>query len=131
MGARQNTSWGMDSDPADHWVKRSICRDEDPELFFPIGSSGPALIQTEQAKAVCRRCPVVESCLKWAISTGTTDGVWGGTDEYQRRRMRVCIYCEQVFGVTNSKSTRLACQPCVDAKVRQMNAAAKRKPVTA
>ena len=40
------------------WRHRAICRDEDPELFFPIGNTGPALLQIEQAKAVCRRCPV-------------------------------------------------------------------------
>ncbi len=39
------------------WRHDSVCRDEDPELFFPIGTSGPALLQVEQAKSVCRRCP--------------------------------------------------------------------------
>ena len=42
------------------WRHDAICRDEDPELFFPIGTSGPALLQVEQAKAVCRRCRVTE-----------------------------------------------------------------------
>ncbi|MDR1999539.1 MAG: WhiB family transcriptional regulator, partial [Frankiaceae bacterium] len=40
------------------WRHRAVCRDEDPELFFPIGNTGPALVQIEQAKAVCRRCEV-------------------------------------------------------------------------
>ena len=47
------------------WRHRAICRDEDPELFFPIGNTGPALLQIEQAKAVCRRCPVTQECLAW------------------------------------------------------------------
>ena len=41
------------------WRHRAACRDEDPELFFPIGNTGPALLQIEEAKAVCRRCPVM------------------------------------------------------------------------
>ena len=43
------------------WRHRAACRDEDPELFFPIGNTGPALLQIEEAKAVCRRCAVVET----------------------------------------------------------------------
>ena len=52
------------------WRHRALCRDEDPELFFPIGTTGPATVQVEQAKAVCRRCPVVQSCLDWALRAG-------------------------------------------------------------
>ena len=47
------------------WRHRAICRDEDPELFFPVGTSGPALLQIAEAKSVCRRCPVVSECLTW------------------------------------------------------------------
>ncbi len=43
------------------WRHESACRDEDPELFFPIGNTGPALLQIEEAKAVCRRCDVITS----------------------------------------------------------------------
>ncbi|MBD0842893.1 WhiB family transcriptional regulator [Streptomyces sp. TRM68416] len=71
----------------DDWRERAACRREDPDLFFPIGTSGPALMQTEQAKAVCRRCPVREPCLRWALDTGQAIGVWGGTSEGERRRL--------------------------------------------
>ena len=50
------------------WRHRAACRDEDPELFFPIGNTGPALLQIEDAKAVCRRCDVVDQCLQWALA---------------------------------------------------------------
>ena len=48
------------------WRDRAACLDEDPELFFPIGNTGPAILQIEEAKAVCRRCEVIDTCLKWA-----------------------------------------------------------------
>ena len=60
------------------WRHRAACLDEDPELFFPIGNTGPALLQIEEAKAVCRRCPVMETCLQWALESGQDAGVWGG-----------------------------------------------------
>ena len=70
------------------WRNRAACLDEDPELFFPIGNTGPALLQIEEAKAVCRRCAVVETCLKWAIESGQDAGVWGGLSEDERRALR-------------------------------------------
>ncbi|GGZ81265.1 WhiB family transcriptional regulator [Streptomyces rubiginosohelvolus] len=70
-----------------NWRTHSACRDEDPDLFFPIGTTGPAIVQAEEAKAVCRRCPVMEACLDWALDSGQDHGVWGGTDENDRRRI--------------------------------------------
>ena len=70
------------------WRHSALCRDEDPELFFPIGTTGPAAVQVEQAKVVCRRCTVVGDCLSWAMETGQDTGVWGGTSEDERRALR-------------------------------------------
>lgn len=67
------------------WRHRAECRDEDPELFFPVGTTGPALLQITEAKAVCYRCPVRAECLEWALSTGQNDGIWGGLSEDERR----------------------------------------------
>lgn len=74
------------------WRHHAACRVEDPELFFPVGHNGPARLQIEQAKAVCRACPVAESCLLWALTTGQDAGVWGGMDEDERRALRRCGY---------------------------------------
>lgn len=65
------------------WRERAACRDVDPELFFPIGSSGPALMQIEEAKAVCAVCPVKGPCAEFGA--GETDGVWGGLTTAERR----------------------------------------------
>ncbi len=70
------------------WRHHAECRDEDPELFFPVGTSGPALLQLADAKAVCRRCPVSAECLDWASATGQDAGVWGGMSEDERRALK-------------------------------------------
>jgi WhiB family redox-sensing transcriptional regulator len=70
------------------WQHRAACRDEDPELFFPVGNSGPAILKIEEAKTVCRRCPVMDTCRQWAMETGQDSGVWGGLSEDERRTMR-------------------------------------------
>jgi len=82
------SAWGLDTEPADDWRDLAACRDEDPELFFPTGTDGPALAQIKQAKAVCRRCPVTGECLSWALDTGQDHGIWGGTTEGERRIWR-------------------------------------------
>jgi len=75
----------MTDAPPSEWNSAGACLTEDPELFFPIGNTGPALLQIEEAKAVCRRCPVEATCAEWAITTGQDGGVWGGLSEDERR----------------------------------------------
>jgi len=70
------------------WIERARCVGEDPELFFPVGTSAPAVEQTRRAKSVCRECPVIEVCLAWALDTCQDAGVWGGLDEEERRVIR-------------------------------------------
>ncbi len=70
------------------WVHRARCKDEDPELFFPVGTTGPAAAQIDAAKAVCMECPVRIECLEWALATGQDAGVWGGLSEDERRAVR-------------------------------------------
>ncbi|MET8471326.1 WhiB family transcriptional regulator [Streptomyces sp. NPDC004856] len=66
------------------WLDRAACVDEDPELFFPVGTTGPSVQDEQAAKEVCDRCPVITECLGWAVATGQTTGVWGGTSETER-----------------------------------------------
>ena len=78
---RQRDAGGMD------WRNYAACRDADPDLFFPLGTVGASLPQIEQAKQVCRACPVSRACLHWALDHGVA-GVWGGTTDEERRRHR-------------------------------------------
>jgi WhiB family transcriptional regulator, redox-sensing transcriptional regulator len=70
------------------WLSDAACIGEDPELFFPIGTSTPAAVQTARAKSVCRSCPVRAECLEWSLVTYQDAGVWGGLDEEERREIR-------------------------------------------
>jgi len=78
----------MSESISNDWPDRAACIGEDPELFFPIGNTGPAVRQIEEAKAVCRTCPVIDKCLEYAIETGQDHGVWGGMSEDERRAIK-------------------------------------------
>lgn len=77
-----------DTEPAADWRKSAACRTEDSDLFFPQGTTGMWLAVIEQAKAICRRCPVTGQCLQWALETGQDAGVWGGLSEAERRSLK-------------------------------------------
>lgn len=84
---RSTTSAVSTGERSVDWRLRSACRDEDPELFFPIGYGAQARLQREEAKEVCAGCPVRVECRKWALDTGQGAGVWGGLDETERAAM--------------------------------------------
>jgi WhiB family redox-sensing transcriptional regulator len=71
-----------------NWRNKAACLDEDPELFFAIGTTGPALRQIGEAKAVCCRCEVEDICLRWAVDSRQETGVWGGLSEDERRTLK-------------------------------------------
>lgn len=70
------------------WRNEALCRDTDPELFFPVGNTGDAIDQIERARTVCNDCGVRSQCLEFALATNQDCGVWGGTSEDERRRIR-------------------------------------------
>ncbi|HEX7168210.1 MAG TPA: WhiB family transcriptional regulator [Acidimicrobiales bacterium] len=73
---------------ADDWRDQASCRSVDPDLFFPVGTTGIALVQIEHAKAVCRTCEAQPACLEFALATNQESGIWGGTSEEERRKLR-------------------------------------------
>ena len=66
----------------------AACRDTEPELFFPVGTTGMATDQIESAKSVCDHCDAQKACLEFALATNQESGVWGGTTEDERRKLR-------------------------------------------
>src|SRR5665811_706358 len=70
------------------WRNRAACLNEDPEMFFPIGNTGPSFLQIERAKVVCGRCEVLDTCLSWAMESRQDAGVWGGLSDDERRTLK-------------------------------------------
>jgi len=73
---------------AQAWRSRSLCRDSNPDLFFPVGATGTAVDQIEAAKSVCGVCEARVECLEFALATNQEAGIWGGTTEEERRALR-------------------------------------------
>lgn len=72
------------------WRDDANCQGTDLAIFFhPDGERGRER-QDREAKAsrVCRNCPVRAECLNEALTNNYTYGVWGGTTEQQRRRLK-------------------------------------------
>lgn len=72
------------------WRNDALCREYDSEIWFPVGETGPALLQLEHAKALCRACPALELCLEAAmdleggVGRDGRHGIWGATDGSER-----------------------------------------------
>lgn len=77
----------MDIDRTD-WRDGAACLHADPDLFFPIGTTGPALRQVDEAKRICQACPARTPCLTWALGQGVLSGIWGGATEDERHAIR-------------------------------------------
>lgn len=107
MSVNQGTAHALLSRTADapgrdegYWRLRAACRDQDPELFFPVGSAGPAaLAQIAEAKKICGRCQVRRACLVFAMATGQAYGIWGGLTEGERSQLRRRVAGKQMAAV--------------------------------
>lgn len=65
------------------WQDYAACLGSDPDSFFPERGD-----RTTEAKAVCAGCVVREACLEYALTHRIDHGIWGGTVERDRRRIR-------------------------------------------
>jgi WhiB family redox-sensing transcriptional regulator len=75
------------------------CSETDPELFFPpdefntlgllhTNNSGMSIIKNREAIKICNSCPYIEDCLSYALARPEISGIWGGTSQEQRKKMR-------------------------------------------
>ena len=64
-------------------MAEALCAEVDPDLFYPEKGGS-----TREAKQVCARCSVQAECLAYALNHDERFGIWGGTSERQRRRLK-------------------------------------------
>ncbi len=65
------------------WQDDGLCAQADPEAFFPEKGGS-----TKQAKSICKRCPVTDECLQYALDNDERFGIWGGLSERERRNLQ-------------------------------------------
>jgi WhiB family redox-sensing transcriptional regulator len=51
---------------------------------------------------VCAECPVQADCLQFALATNQDSGIWGGTTEEDRRKLRRAYVARQKAAVSAS-----------------------------
>jgi WhiB family redox-sensing transcriptional regulator len=90
VSEKVNENWPCDqvAQQRSDWRLSAACRELDPDLFFPIGSAGPAVAQIAEAKRICLTCQVRTPCLDWAMRHYQDHGIWGGTTEAERQALR-------------------------------------------
>jgi len=76
------------------WSDQALCKDLETAVFFPSRGESVAPI-----KLICKACPVVKPCLEYAMKSGEKFGIWGGTSERDRRRMRGMRGRQRIRGI--------------------------------
>lgn len=73
------------------WMELGSCRGVTTNIFFPE----PYEVPSQAARRLCRRCPVKQECLQYALDHGEV-GIWGNTTDADRAKMlrsRHRVYC--------------------------------------
>ena len=60
----------------------TACR-KDPDLFWSLNEQ-----DIDAAKKLCRKCPLLIGCRKFAITDNQNEGVWGGLSPDERRKVK-------------------------------------------
>lgn len=85
-GVTQPEEW---DDPQARWQDLAACRGANTaRVFFPAGDDAKVPDPFAEARALCGRCAVRLECLDFALRTRQEDGMWGGRDERERRKLR-------------------------------------------
>jgi WhiB family redox-sensing transcriptional regulator len=72
------------------WRAGAECRGDNAIWFFPpnhFERKPEKDFREGNARSLCRRCPVREQCLEYAMAVEEPHGIWGGLNELERKRM--------------------------------------------
>ncbi|CAA9268311.1 MAG: Transcription_WhiD [uncultured Acidimicrobiales bacterium] len=73
------------------WQVKAACRGpQGTSMFFPPSNFERKDEKEEReakAKAICRSCLVQKACLEYAIAIKELHGIWGGTNEAERKAL--------------------------------------------
>jgi WhiB family transcriptional regulator, redox-sensing transcriptional regulator len=106
------------------WENDAACRDTDPDIWFAFDTSDrTARHNQSEAKRICFGCPVIDDCLDYALEHNISDGVWGGLNERERRRVARARRreprapeCGTRGGYhKHRRAGEVACEPCREA----------------
>lgn len=65
------------------WELDGLCRQVDPELFFPEKGDN-----AKAARRVCANCPVRTECLEAGVTEEHEFGIWGGLSINELKTLR-------------------------------------------
>jgi WhiB family redox-sensing transcriptional regulator len=74
--------------PDPEWTVRGACRHHNPDLWFARENTA----ESRQAEAICRACPVVRDCFRYALAVPGLRGIWGATSSRIRTMFRNGTY---------------------------------------
>ncbi len=65
------------------WMEEAVCGGAETEAFY----SDTERFLRRLTEQYCKKCPVMNQCLEYALASEDQFGVWGGTTPRQRREM--------------------------------------------
>ncbi|MBA2281944.1 MAG: WhiB family transcriptional regulator [Acidimicrobiia bacterium] len=74
----------------DAWQQKAACRGPQAAVFYPptnFERKDEKLDRERRAKAICATCAVRQPCLDYALRIKESHGIWGGTNENERKRV--------------------------------------------
>ena len=80
------------------WYEFAACKTQGPDIFYADftepGSSGKK--KTNEAKKICKHCPVSAECLTYAFNNDERYGVWGSFSTRERLALKRHLEIEEI-----------------------------------